>query len=104
MVLYLIAMVSTVHASTFNNTYDNLGRLTQVTYDDGSTITYTYDANGNRLIQDAQPTNTPTPKANYVLWAGTGGSASISTLDSSNNVSTYAQYGPYSGWMPVNGQ
>jgi YD repeat-containing protein len=29
--------------------YDALGRLVQVTYDDGTTTTYTYDANGNRI-------------------------------------------------------
>lgn len=32
--------------------YDNLGRLTGVIYDDGSQITYTYDANGNRLSSE----------------------------------------------------
>ena len=30
-------------------TYDVTGRLVSVTYDDGSTITYSYDNNGNRL-------------------------------------------------------
>jgi YD repeat-containing protein len=29
-------------------TYDALGRLTQVTYTNGTTIVYTYDAAGNR--------------------------------------------------------
>jgi YD repeat-containing protein len=28
--------------------YDDLGRLVEVVYDDGTTITYTYDAVGNR--------------------------------------------------------
>ncbi len=31
--------------------YDTLNRLTHVTYSDGTTITYTYDATGNRLSQ-----------------------------------------------------
>ncbi len=35
------------HAETY--TYDVTGRLTSVTYDDGSTITYTYDNAGNIL-------------------------------------------------------
>lgn len=30
-------------------TYDAYGRLTSVTYSDGSSVTYTYDAAGNRL-------------------------------------------------------
>lgn len=29
-------------------TYDALGRLTQISYDNGTTITFTYDAVGNR--------------------------------------------------------
>ena len=33
-------------ASTYQ--YDNLHRLTQVTYSDGTRIVYTYDASGNR--------------------------------------------------------
>jgi YD repeat-containing protein len=32
-------------------TYDTLGRLIQVTYDNGTTITYTYDAAGNRTLK-----------------------------------------------------
>ncbi|MBF0527501.1 MAG: hypothetical protein HQK56_20665, partial [Deltaproteobacteria bacterium] len=36
-----------------------------------------------------------------LLWSGTGGAAGIWTLDSSNNLSAYKQYGPYSGWTPV---
>jgi YD repeat-containing protein len=28
--------------------YDDLGRLVELVYDDGTTITYTYDAVGNR--------------------------------------------------------
>lgn len=30
------------------NTYDSLGRLSKVTYSNGTVITYTYDAAGNR--------------------------------------------------------
>jgi len=36
-----------------------------------------------------------------LVWAGTGGSASIWTLDGSNNYLTSTVYGPYSGWTPV---
>lgn len=32
-------------------TYDSLGRLVQVTYDNGTIITYSYDAAGNRTVR-----------------------------------------------------
>jgi len=38
----------------------------------------------------------------HMVWAGTGGYASIWTLDSSNNYTGSQVYGPYSGWTPVN--
>lgn len=34
-------------SKTQSFTYDALGRLSVVTYDDGTTITYSYDASGN---------------------------------------------------------
>jgi len=43
-----LLLASTV-AFAESYTYDTAGRLTGVTYDDGSSITYTYDANGNHL-------------------------------------------------------
>ncbi|MBK7750787.1 MAG: RHS repeat protein [Candidatus Obscuribacter sp.] len=35
-------------ADSFTVTYDSLGRIHIVTYLSGKTITYSYDANGNR--------------------------------------------------------
>lgn len=35
-----------IHATTYQ--YDNLNRLSKVTYDDGTQVVYTYDASGNR--------------------------------------------------------
>jgi YD repeat-containing protein len=34
--------------------YDSLGRLVRVVYDDGASISYTYDVNGNRVQIDVQ--------------------------------------------------
>ena len=44
--LFVLYPVST-HGDSY--TYDGAGRLAQVTYDNGSTITYTYDLAGNLL-------------------------------------------------------
>ena len=40
-----------VKSSNVSYKYDELNRLSQVTYDDGTTITYTYDEAGNRLTK-----------------------------------------------------
>ncbi len=36
-----------------------------------------------------------------LLWAGTGGSAALWTLNSSNTLTDKPMFGPYSGWTPV---
>lgn len=38
---------SQVFAASASYTYDALGRVTSVTYDNGTVITYTYDSTGN---------------------------------------------------------
>jgi YD repeat-containing protein len=48
-VLALFAIAPTAASITYS--YDKLDRLTQVIYDDGAIISYTYDDAGNRLTQ-----------------------------------------------------
>ncbi|MBF0551894.1 MAG: sigma 54-interacting transcriptional regulator [Deltaproteobacteria bacterium] len=57
----------------------------------------------DEAVTDIKPSSTPTPTANYnFVWAGTGGSASIWTLNGSNTPTTGCTiYGPYAGWTPV---
>ena len=43
----LVFHITSAYAETY--TYDTVGRLTSVTYDDGSSITYNYDNAGNIL-------------------------------------------------------
>jgi YD repeat-containing protein len=46
-----LAMVAagSAFAGSATYTYDNLGRVTRITYSNGVVITYTYDASGNRI-------------------------------------------------------
>jgi len=55
-----VASTSIVGAESY--TYDDAGRLTSVTYDDESSISYSYDAAGNRLqASTAGTASDPTP-------------------------------------------
>lgn len=53
LLLFLVFVVSVGHAELYQ--YDDTGRLTGVIYDDGTSITYGYDAAGNILTQVDQP-------------------------------------------------
>jgi len=59
-ILLLIFLLSTtmlavpaLAGNTVTYTYDALGRLIKLTFDNGTTQTYTYDAAGNRLTDTA---------------------------------------------------
>jgi YD repeat-containing protein len=50
-VFFYLFLATSGLSATAQYTYDNLNRLVQVQYDDGTTIQYAYDAAGNRLVQ-----------------------------------------------------
>jgi len=50
-----ITVGAIVSADADTYTYDLLGRLTGVTYSNGSTVTYAYDAAGNRTTVAQTP-------------------------------------------------
>lgn len=45
--LYFFSQTGMVYAATYE--YDDLGRVTKAVYEDGSSVTYVYDANGNMV-------------------------------------------------------
>lgn len=47
-VLAGVALLASPAFAATTYVYDDLGRLTKVCYDNGQTITYSYDAAGNR--------------------------------------------------------
>jgi len=53
--LFGILLATPALAGTAQYTYDSLNRLTQVQFDDGTTIRYAYDAAGNRLSRQVTP-------------------------------------------------
>jgi YD repeat-containing protein len=60
-ILFCLLMVTLGLAGSAQNTYDNLNRLVQVQYDEGSSIQYTYDAAGNRLTKQVMAFHASAP-------------------------------------------
>ncbi len=60
-VLICLLLATPALAGTAQYTYDSLNRLIQVVYDNGTTIVYTYDAAGNRLVQQVTAFTPPQP-------------------------------------------
>jgi YD repeat-containing protein len=50
-VFFCLLLTAPGLAGTAQYTYDSSNRLVQVQYDDGTTIQYSYDAAGNRLVK-----------------------------------------------------
>ena len=126
--LYLLAgsllLVGTVVAAGYSNdisyTYDQLNRLTGVTYGDGTTIQYSYDELGNRITQSvsggsdikanftASPTSGPTPltvtfndnsTGTISSWSWNFGDGGSST--SQNPTHTYSNAGIYTAILTI---
>lgn len=58
--IFWLAVVSAPASQAADEfTYDELGRLTIVDYDDGSSVSFQYDSAGNRTQITATSTNSP---------------------------------------------
>lgn len=64
-VLLLLAATHDAQAASATYAYDTQGRVSTITYDDGTVVTYSYDANGNRTgaTKTAPPPDTTAPTA-----------------------------------------
>ena len=57
--MYVVLVFSvSLSSQTIQNSYDNLNRLTKVTYVNGTVINYTYDELGNRTAKSTKVTKT----------------------------------------------
>lgn len=86
-----LMMVFSSVAEAESYSYDNAGRLTGVTYDDGSTISYTYDTRGNRLQLTRTipgPDIMVAPTTHDFGDIDVGGSSTSLTVTISNNGTT----------------
>lgn len=59
--LLLVCLAAAPALAAERYEYDPAGRLVRVTYDDGSTIAYTYDANGNIVAVVSTGPKAPAP-------------------------------------------
>ena len=61
----LLAMPAIVHSASATYEYDTKGRVSKITYDDGTVVDYAYDANGNRTggTKTTPPPDTTPPTA-----------------------------------------
>lgn len=91
--LIFIWLSGVAFAANIQYTYDSLNRLIKVDYGNGTTIQYTYDADGNRVTKITQsPVNGACGSSN----GGTFTSAPTSNLCSSGTASSVSGSGPWS--------
>lgn len=77
----LLLMASCAFTQSLRYSYDELNRLTSISYTDGTTITWRYDAAGNRLSQIIANPAIPSPRAatdkTNLLFSATTGQSSV---------------------------
>ena len=85
----IICFISITQAGNVSYVYDELNRVVQVIYEDGTIITYTYDKAGNRLVKDigflkeavSTPSKPTAPASGtaevFYSYSGTGASSDL---------------------------
>jgi YD repeat-containing protein len=96
-ILFFFLSVQIVPAQAANNVtyqYDAIGRITQITRDDGVTIHYSYDPNGNRTQQQVTSTGialSGTPQTGW-WWDTTQTGSGIAIETTPSGVGSVAPY------------
>lgn len=98
MIAGMLSSASAENAATATYQYDELDRLTQVTYEDGTIITYEYDKLGNRLKTTCAGSNCSHTIS--TLW-NTGGSISPVSPTLKNGLSQTFTIAPIIGYHIV---
>ena len=104
--VFVLALILAEPARTESYSYDVAGRLTGVTYDDGSSIAYTYDANGNLLTIAKTASNTPPACSNVsiITDVNVAGSVNADCTDADGDTLIYSVVDqPVSGTAGVAG-
>src|SRR5579883_425658 len=82
-VTVIVSLGCVIFAQGTRYQYDQLSRLTRVSYADGTTIAYTYDSAGNRLSQVITNLTVPAPKVSVdktsLSFSAAAGQPSIAT-------------------------
>lgn len=60
---YLFVLIVSLSAFAESYVHDKLGRLIRVEYDDGTTVSYTYDRSGNRTSVSVRTSGSAAGKA-----------------------------------------
>lgn len=89
MSLVAALVVQPAHANSVTYEHDARGRLTKATYSDGTVVTYTYDANGNRIgatVTQPNDTSPPSVPANLSATPVSQTQINVSWSESTDNV------------------
>jgi YD repeat-containing protein len=103
----LAAMPATVDSASATYQYDTKGRVSSITYDDGTVVNYTYDLNGNRSggTRTTPPPDTTPPSApgtpSFSNITMTSATASWTAATDNKGVTGYDYRVNSGAWQPL---
>jgi YD repeat-containing protein len=82
----LLGIVKSLTAQTIHYAYDRLGRLTQVSYPDSTSINYSYDASGNRMSAHTRDTHYKESPPTLIAFSPDSGITTSTVLITGTNL------------------